>query len=102
MCSSASRSYRSRCGAPILYGCAACKLTNRVGGLDDVGAFIRNSLHVLLAEAMPHELPSPLLRCQRDRLIRAYRGAVDGQYGTNSDPVQDLQHSPEAHTITIF
>jgi hypothetical protein len=68
----------------------------------NVHALVGNLLHVLLTEAVADELPVPFERGAGDRLVRLDRAAVNREHGGNVQPVEDLEHAPEADAVSVF
>src|SRR5204862_357160 len=82
--------------------CTAGKLTDRLSGLHDISALVRDLLHVLLPETMADELPTTLMSRARNGFIGRYCRSVDCQYSANAKSVEELQHPPKAHAVTVF
>ena len=76
----------------------------RDGGrrLLDVDALIGHLLHVLLSEAVADEFPLTVERGACDWFAGLNGAAVDRKHRGDPQPIEDLQHAPEADTVAVF
>src|SRR2546427_1180509 len=70
--------------------------------LGDIGPFVRNFLHIFLAETMADKLPSAFQGRACNRFILLDDRAVYGQRSADVKAIQDVDKSPEPHAISVL